>query len=244
MDDSKKSFVLYCDQREPVELLSNEQAGALFKALYALAATGTDTALEDGMTRMCYAFIASQMKRDNGKYEEKCRRLSANARKKGADAEASVKELDDGTQESAQESTQAEAIAPKTAESSKLPTACSASKEAIPAAPASDLPEAMTVHSAKEASPVLDDEARERLLAKGLPAAYIDERAGRAAFYAHAHGENACNVLLEWWRTDRARAPWNGSQTNAPPAPIEKLMSSFDTDDFFAAALRHSFQDA
>ena len=84
MKGSKNSFILYFEQGEQVGLLSDAEAGKLFKALFRFAKTGEGAPLENGMTKMCFSFISAQIARDTKAYEEKCKSLSQNAKKTNA----------------------------------------------------------------------------------------------------------------------------------------------------------------
>ena len=69
----RDSFVLYVRYLENIEILSMEQRGMLLTALMNYVA-GHDIPEMDGMTRMAYSFIKSQMDRDFEKYDEVCRK--------------------------------------------------------------------------------------------------------------------------------------------------------------------------
>lgn len=64
-----KSFVVYADYLQHVELLSDEQAGLLFKAILS-AVSEKELPEMDGATRMAFSFIRSQISRDFQKYEK------------------------------------------------------------------------------------------------------------------------------------------------------------------------------
>lgn len=59
-----KSFVLYVDTQEQISILSDEQAGKLFKALFLYAQSGEVIQTSDGMLTMAFSFIAAQIQRD------------------------------------------------------------------------------------------------------------------------------------------------------------------------------------
>ena len=59
--EKKNSFVLYLNALEQWEMLSDEQAGKLVKALFKYADTGEKLQTEDGMLRMAFSFITAQM---------------------------------------------------------------------------------------------------------------------------------------------------------------------------------------
>lgn len=65
----KSSFVIYTTYAEQVELLDMEQRGVLFTALMAYAAHNELPDM-DGMTKMAFSFIRSQIDRDTEKYQK------------------------------------------------------------------------------------------------------------------------------------------------------------------------------
>lgn len=73
--EKKKSFILYIDYREHLDLLSDEERGKLFTALFDYAESGSEPDLT-GAARMAYSFIRSQMDRDAASYAETCRKRS------------------------------------------------------------------------------------------------------------------------------------------------------------------------
>ena len=83
MQQTKKSFLLYHDQGKQVEMLSNEQAGVLLKSIFRFVSGEEAPRIADGMTQMCFSFIAAQIERDLATYHEKCKHLSENGRKGG-----------------------------------------------------------------------------------------------------------------------------------------------------------------
>jgi len=70
MAKDKKSFVLYSDQRNVVDLLTDEQAGKLFKHLFAYV-NDENPVTDDQLITIAFAPIKQQLKRDLVKYEEK-----------------------------------------------------------------------------------------------------------------------------------------------------------------------------
>ena len=65
--DSKKSFILYCDIGQHLELLSHEDAGLLFKGIVHYADTGDPPKLPPIAT-MAFSFIRAQIDRDQEKW--------------------------------------------------------------------------------------------------------------------------------------------------------------------------------
>ena len=70
----RKSFMLYLDSEAQFELLTDEQAGKLIKALIKYAKYEENPDFEDGMLKMAFSFISSQIRRDSEKYERRCER--------------------------------------------------------------------------------------------------------------------------------------------------------------------------
>ena len=82
MADKKETFVLYNSFKTIVNMLSDQQAGELFKAIFDY---GTDDAKDgelDDLTRMAYTVITEQIARDNDKYNEKCAKNAEIAKKR------------------------------------------------------------------------------------------------------------------------------------------------------------------
>lgn len=77
----KNSFLIYLDYQEQFELLTDEQAGQLIKAIIKYEKTGEITNL-DGMTKMAFSFIKQQLDRDSEKWKEEKQKRSE-AGKKG-----------------------------------------------------------------------------------------------------------------------------------------------------------------
>ena len=77
----KKSFILYFDCKKQIDMLSDEQAGKLFKGLFEFAVFGKSPEFSDGMLNMAFSFISAQIERDTAKYQETCMKRSENAKK-------------------------------------------------------------------------------------------------------------------------------------------------------------------
>lgn len=67
----KISFVLYTRYREQINLLNNEQAGQLMKAIFDYQA-GEDVSIADQVVAMLWSVMKQQLDTDNQKYQETC----------------------------------------------------------------------------------------------------------------------------------------------------------------------------
>lgn len=87
------SFIIYTSYLKIFEQLTDAQLGQLTRHMLSFAKTGKEPSIEDPLVKLSFAFIKDDMKRNQRKYEEKCERLRANARKrwdkKQLDSEAS-----------------------------------------------------------------------------------------------------------------------------------------------------------
>jgi hypothetical protein len=83
----KKSFVLYTDQREVFEELTDEQAGKLIKHIFGYV-NDENPETEDKFVRLAFLPIKTQLKRDLKIWDEK-KHLRVEAGKKGGLAKAS-----------------------------------------------------------------------------------------------------------------------------------------------------------
>ena len=87
------SFIIYTSYLKIFEQLTDAQLGQLTRHMLSFAKTGKEPFIEDPIVKLSFAFIKDDMERNQRKYEEKCERLRANARKrwdkKQLDSEAS-----------------------------------------------------------------------------------------------------------------------------------------------------------
>ena len=90
-----KSFLIYKDNEPLIKECSNEQAGEIFKSLFAYACRNEECTSNDPLVRACYAVFRNAIERDDEKYQARCVVNSANGSKGGrpkkVDVEATVK---------------------------------------------------------------------------------------------------------------------------------------------------------
>ena len=70
MAEDKKGFLMYADQREHFDELTDEEAGKLVKHLFAYV-NDEDPIAPDTLTKVSFISIKNQLKRDLEKYEDK-----------------------------------------------------------------------------------------------------------------------------------------------------------------------------
>lgn len=80
----KKSFILYIDNKEVFDILSDAQLGRLTRLLIDFADTRTlESNIDDAAVNVAYRFMTTQMKRDIEKYDLVCQRRSEAGKKGG-----------------------------------------------------------------------------------------------------------------------------------------------------------------
>lgn len=104
--DDKKAFYLYNDYIDHVELMSDEDAGKLFKAILRYE-NGIETGELSGVATIAFSFIKNQLDRDADKYEEICRKNRQNGMKGGRPRK---KQEHDENQQAPQESPENQSV--------------------------------------------------------------------------------------------------------------------------------------
>lgn len=78
----KKSFLLYTDRWKEIQMLSNEQCGILFKAIFTYVNTGEPLKTDDLALRLFFSFLVSQIDESTRKWIA-TRKARSEAGKKG-----------------------------------------------------------------------------------------------------------------------------------------------------------------
>lgn len=89
--EGKKSFVLYTDQREVFDELSNEDAGKLIKHIFSYV-NDEDPSTEDLLLKVAFLPIKTQLKRDLKMWDEKKIQRSEAGRKGGVAKASNAKQ--------------------------------------------------------------------------------------------------------------------------------------------------------
>ena len=80
---TKKSFLVYFDWEIPLQELTNEELGELFRAMFIYAKYGEEIELEHRSLKLVFGFIKGAIDRDKASYAEKCRKNAENGSKGG-----------------------------------------------------------------------------------------------------------------------------------------------------------------
>ena len=82
VEEEKKSFLLYTDRWKEIQMLSNEQCGILFKAIFTYVNTGEPLETDDLALRLFFSFLTSQIDENTRKWIT-TRKARAEAGKRG-----------------------------------------------------------------------------------------------------------------------------------------------------------------
>ena len=80
----KKSFILYIERKKEIDMLSNEQCGILFKAIFEYVDTGNIPEIEDLAVKLMFSVFKAQINREAEKWKETCRKRSEAGKRGGA----------------------------------------------------------------------------------------------------------------------------------------------------------------
>lgn len=79
----KKSFLIRHENSEQFDMLTDEQLGKLFRAMYRFSDSRVEPSFEDPMLKMLFSIVRGQIERDAAKYEETCRNRAESGKKGG-----------------------------------------------------------------------------------------------------------------------------------------------------------------
>lgn len=78
----KKSFILYTEYQEQINMMTDEQAGQLMKAIFAYE-SGQEVNVTDQVVMMLWSIMKRRLDIDNEKYDKKCEANQENGKKGG-----------------------------------------------------------------------------------------------------------------------------------------------------------------
>lgn len=78
-----KAFLMYTEWEEQFSMLSDEDSGALIKAIISYCSAGSVPDTLSGAAKMAFSFMRAQIDRDAEKYDDACQRNRKNGKKGG-----------------------------------------------------------------------------------------------------------------------------------------------------------------
>ena len=264
--NEKKSCVLYHSFANQFALLSMEERGQLISAIFAYERTGALDAELSPLVNMAFSCMKESLDRDRESYEAKCKQNAKNGKKGGRpkkdislpkterlfdepekadnDNDNDNENDNDNDNDSDNGDGNEGSSAPKGVRVHTGTGACVCETVTAPLSPPPLSEPSAAPRSVPQLAPLsappLTEEDRNLLLSKGIPEGYVKERETRASSYAVQHGKSVYEILLTWWRDDRAKPPWNTSQTRHQPPSESRAL---EDDDFWQAALARSFRE-
>ena len=244
-----KSFVLHVDYFNFIQLLSMEDRGRLFTAIFEYVSDSVpkESGEMSAPCRMAFCMIRNVLDRDREKYIERCKMASVYGKRGGRprSATAKVEDESEGVRHG-DEKTQRFSEKPEKAYNNSVNDNENKNENVnISVSDNENENENVNMSVSDNTSPSpserahtarISDEERVFLLKKGIPSGYIEAREEKAIHYVSKLKRSADRILLEWWEEDKV---WAAARF-APKAAAGERVSSFDTDEFFSAALARS----
>ena len=81
-DTPKDSFILYAGQYDTLKVLSDDQLGKIFRALYIYVGEGTEPSFGDMALAMAFGFIRKEVDRARQRYDEICEKRRESIKKR------------------------------------------------------------------------------------------------------------------------------------------------------------------
>lgn len=252
MTPQKNGFVLYHNYFNQLSLLSMEERGVLITAIFEYTRDGRIAVEMPPTVNMAFSFIKDTLDRDLAAYRARCEQFAENGKKGGRPRKSFLSSKTHGfsekpkkpdkdkekDKENENENEKDNEIEIERDKETRVdpPNASETCGERVTEADQNG-------SAAPSPAPRLSEEERTFFRQKGIPEGYVTARLERAVRFARVQNRSVAELLMEWWQTDRTCPPWKQGSLKvgnfsggAPPA------SSFETDDFFQAALDYSMR--
>ena len=225
----KKGFIVHDTYYEQILLLSMEERGALWTAMFEYHRDGKLPDNFSPLLTMAFVGIKQAMDQDRIQYEKRCDASRANGKKGGRPKKEKMEK-------------------PKKADMDMdmdmdidmdIDMGMDMEKDMDGGFPISE--EISDVSDG--ASRVLSEQDKQDLKKLGLPDGYLlGERVERASAYARERNRAVMDVLLDWWRADERNIK-KGERARAQEDPDGHTPKSYDLDEFFEAAVRRGLRE-
>lgn len=238
--DKKKSFVLHCDYRDRFLKMSMEERGELITAIFDYTVEGTPPSGLSDRADMAFDFIKAQLDRDLEKYDKRCKANRENIRKRYSGSSTEYNGIPSYTTVTDNDNDSDSVNENENANDTDTDTDTDNDVRGADA-------------RQEEAAEVCERDFMEFWREYPKHAAKAE---ARSAYFAEVHTSEEHSELIEllkqWkdcedWKKEGGR--WIKKAENfirdifptRDPPPVQEQSSSFDTDEFFAAALRRSY---
>ena len=235
--ESRRSFLLYYDYRQHLAILSDEERGRLLMALLDYGENGTEPDL-DGAALMAFSFISGQMDRDAEKYERIVQKRREAGQKGGRPPKSDGQPPEDEPEPEETEQSEESESTDKQTKAKKAKANDENQTEAPPKEKPTDAQTDRFNEFWKQYPKKVGKAAAQKSWKQIKPDAELFERIMRAVETAKKsdqwtrEGGRYIPNPTTWLNQGR----WDDEPVqNQPP-------TSFDTDEFFEAALRRSYR--
>jgi len=257
--NERKSFLLYFNFAKQFRMLTLEERGELITAIFDYAEHGKTDEKMSPRVELVFSFIADVLDIDRAEYDARCEQNRENGKKGGRPKKPfaeSTPFFSEKTERFSKEPKKPDTdidtdtdtdIDTDTEKETEL--TARAVGEALMGARSAPLgPPSLPAPRETKKEPFLDEEAYRSLIRDGVDGSYIRAHEKSATDYAAKHGTTVSNVLYEWWirsREGQSKHPASTQRKNdrTPNNWSEQACaSSFETDEFFQAAIQRSLQ--
>ena len=250
--NEKNSFLLYVNFGKQIRMLSMEERGELITAIFEHEEHGRVEQSLSPRTALVFSFIEDTLDRNRAAYEKKCEQNRENGKRGGRPRKS------DGASECRLFSEKTERFSDKAKKADNdIDNGNDSDNDSDNGNGSGNDNEKEKSLSRSRAEPLgtpcpaaqiflgtLEESEYVARINEGIPGAYIRQREERAKEYSIRHSVSVANVLREWWCKDKKNDDVyaKGAVSPSNPAVVGELGCSFDTDDFFQAALERSMQ--
>ena len=249
--EERNSFQLYHNFYNQFKLLGMKERGQLITAIFEYAKDQKEQTELSPLVNMAFSCMKDTLDRDREKYERICEKNSENGKKGGRPKKNSADIFSEKTERFFEKPQKADKDNDKDREKENdkdndRDKDKDKDKE-IEKKPAdiSDIPSEAPLSASAPQTEKEKREAEKRILiAAGVPAEYIDEREKRAEEFSKKQKKSFIDVFMEWWDKDKAsfERKRESESVNGNGA-LHSKEKSYDTDAFFEAALKKSYDE-
>ena len=256
--EERNSFQLYHNFYNQFKLLGMEERGQLITAIFEYAKDKREQKELSPLVNMAFSCMKDTLDRDREKYARICERNAENGKKGGRPKKQAQDIFSEKTERFFDVSKKADKDRDKDRdkendkdndmdkerdrdrdrekEIDENPSDISDTPHIAPQTPS----EAALPPSAPHA-PRKREEEKEELINFGIPREYIEGREERAEEFAKKQKKSFVDIFMEWWDKDKASFE-RKREVESKNGAFHSKEKSYDTDAFFEASLRKSYE--
>ena len=240
METKKKGFIVHENFYEQVQLLSTEECGRLFLAMFEYHKSGTVPKGLSPLLTMAFIGIRQAMDQDYITYERRCDANRENGKKGGRPPKKVSASKTQKPKKPDNDNDNGNDIDIDIDNDIDIGNGNGIGNDMDIEGYGDGGAPLPSVSDGSAGVRHLSEAEKKDLISFGVPAAYVKEREARAEEYGALHGKSVFDVLLSWWREDRGvnRKPRREADG------VREIPKSYDLDEFFEAAIRRGLREA